>query len=93
MTRPADHDAAGYRPINCEFHDVLEALATKRQSTTIAFVDASGGDVQTRSGAIVDVYARDGADWLQLSCGDVVRLDRVLSAGGETQAHYPAEPP
>jgi len=30
-----------YRPINCEFHDVLEATATSQRRVTIVYVDAA----------------------------------------------------
>jgi Rho-binding antiterminator len=71
-----------YIPINCEFHDVLESLATTGASATIVFRNESG-TIERRSAAIADVYARDGEEFLVLDTGERLRLDRLLEVDGE----------
>lgn len=70
--------SAHYVPIDCEFHDVLEATATGRRAATVRHLDEDG---QTRitHARIFDLYAKDGVEYLQLEDGHVIRLDRIVS--------------
>lgn len=76
-----------YRPINCEFHDLLEALATTRKPAHIEFLqdDATKGLLV---GQIKDVYARDGVEYLELSSGEKVRLDRLVTVNGSKESDF-----
>lgn len=67
-----------YQPISCDFHDLLEDLATTRRQAQVRFLDDDGA-VQHRHAGVSDVYARDGAEYLLLSNGEQVRLDRLLA--------------
>jgi len=80
-------EPAPYLPINCEFHDLLEALATTRKPAQIGFRDADGA-VQRRTAAITDVFARDGAEYLSMSTGETLRLDQLVEVDGENLADY-----
>lgn len=77
MTSNAPH----YNPISCEFHDVLEALATVRRPASISFHDDDGA-LQQRTAIIHDVYSRDGAEYLSLSSGETLRLDQLVEVDG-----------
>lgn len=79
-----------YIPVSCEFHDRLEDLATLRKQASISFVD-DGGAPQQRSAVIQDVFARQGADYVTLSSGDTVRLDRLLEVDGYKLADFPPD--
>jgi Rho-binding antiterminator len=81
---------ASYAPISCSFHDGLEALATTRKQASIAFRTQSG-ETQIRDAAIVDLFSRDGAEYVVLSTGETIRLDRLLAVDGV--ALDLAEPP
>lgn len=83
MTKPP----VSYSPINCEFHDVIEATATRRHAAAIRFVDEDGVP-RDRHARIVTVFARAGAEWLELDTGEHIRLDRLLSIDGEQLADY-----
>lgn len=83
MTIPPD----AYIPINCEFHDLLEALATTQKPAQVGFRDAEGAE-QHRTATIVDVYARDGAEYISLSTGETLRLDQLLKVDGENLGDY-----
>ena len=80
-------DPSGYQPINCEFHDLLESLATTRKPARIAFVAADGATVH-RNASVVDVFAREGAEYLSLSSGEILRLDRLVEVDGQRLADY-----
>ena len=67
----------GYQPISCAFHDVLEANATMRKPVQIRFRGDDGG-VQERHAIVKDVFAREGSEFVALSTGETVRLDRLI---------------
>lgn len=73
----ARHDAHSYEPVDCDFHDVLEAAATQR---TQVEVTARGGQGETERhvATISDVYTRDGAEYVDLSDGSTIRLDHLV---------------
>ncbi len=76
-----------YQPINCEFHDLLEDLATVRKRTRITFLGA-GGDRQHRDAVVTDVYAREGAEYLSMDSGEILRLDQLVEVDGARLADY-----
>lgn len=86
--RPADavtsNPAPGepYVPIDCSIHDRLEALATLRRRSVIAHRTRDGGIARVEA-RIVDVYTRDGAEWIALEGGEVLRLDTLVEVDGE----------
>lgn len=80
--------SAPYTPINCEFHDVLEATATRRASTVIRFID-DDGHAQVRDTRIVTLSARDGIEYVELGTGERVRLDRLVAIDGTALADFP----
>jgi Rho-binding antiterminator len=69
-----------YQSISCSYYDQLEAYATQRTRCSIVFTlnDAE----QTTNGTIVDLFARDGAEYLKLDNGTVIRLDHIVSVNG-----------
>jgi Rho-binding antiterminator len=67
-----------YIPVNCDFHDELEALATLRQECRIAYRRAADEVVEVQ-GRIVDIYAANKADFLKLKDGTEIRLDKIVS--------------
>ncbi|KRA51032.1 hypothetical protein ASD77_15480 [Pseudoxanthomonas sp. Root65] len=76
-----------YVPINCEFHDVLEATATRRATVVIRFLDDAGLP-QQRDTRIVTLSARDGIEYAELATGERVRLDRLLDVDGTALADF-----
>ena len=54
-----------YCLVDCGFHDQLEALATLRQTCQIFYRTVTGEVVEVQD-QIVDVYAANQADFLQL---------------------------
>jgi Rho-binding antiterminator len=70
-----------YIPINCEFHDRLEDLATVRKVASIHYRDNDGAAKQ-RDAVIKDVFARGGEEYVVLSTGEQVRLDHLIEIDG-----------
>lgn len=70
-----------YRPIDCALHDRLEAAATLGRTVRIAF-RTEGDGVEAIEDRIVDVFARDGAEFVRTAGGRVIRLDRLESVDG-----------
>ncbi|WP_372012772.1 hypothetical protein [Pseudoxanthomonas sp. 10H] len=80
MSRP-------YVPINCEFHDVLEATAIRRRLASFTLRD-DGGAHRTLLARIADLHARDGAEYMRLDDGSEVRLDRIAAVDGIEAARF-----
>ncbi len=74
MSRP-------YVPINCEFHDVLEAVATQRRVVAIVIEDEHG-EASTLQARIVDITAHAGVETMRLDDDRQVRLDAIVSVDG-----------
>ncbi len=76
-----------YEPISCEFHDLLEVHATTRKPAQIHFLDRDG-TLQNRHATIIDVFAKQGADYLTLSTGETLRLDQLIEVDDAKLADY-----
>ena len=74
-----------YKPISCEFHDLLESLATTHKRAQIVFRNKAG-QVERREAAIADLHARDGEEFVVFDSGDTLRLDQLLEIDGEKLA-------
>ncbi len=73
-----------YTPVSCELYDQLEAIATLHRTAKITYHNAADEKKHIES-KIVDVYAKDGADYCKLGDDTIIRLDRLaaIEAGGE----------
>jgi Rho-binding antiterminator len=81
MTQPTD-----YTPINCNFYDELEALATLRKSCVIEFEQE--GQTLSLQGVIVDLWNLEKVEYLKMQSGEVIRLDKLLSVDGKRPGNY-----
>lgn len=71
-----------YEPIDCSLHDELEARATRGTRCAIRFRGETDGDTRQVTDRIVDVFARDGEEFIRLSSGEEIRLDRLVAVDG-----------
>lgn len=69
-----------YQKISCSYYDQLEALATKRSRCVILFWHEE--KEESAEGTIDDLFSRDGAEYLKLDKGLIIRLDRLISVNG-----------
>ena len=80
-------NATDYKPISCDFHDVLEAAAMSHKTVHVRFLDEEGS-LQHRSATLVDVFSRSGAEYLSISTGETVRLDRLIEVDRSKLADF-----
>ncbi|MUL38578.1 hypothetical protein [Gloeocapsopsis dulcis] len=71
-----------YIPVNCDFYNQLEALATLRQESQIVYQNAKG-ELAKVQGRIVDVYAKHKVEFLKADSGTTIRLDRIISVNDQ----------
>ncbi len=76
-----------YKPISCEFHEVLESLATTRKTANVEYRDTDGV-LRESSAMIRDLYVRDNAEYLALSSGETLRLDQIVAVNGARLANF-----
>ncbi len=70
-----------YQPIDCNYYDELEALATLRREVPIEYRDVNGQKQNTQS-VIVDFFIREKVEFLKLYNGLTIRLDDLLMVNG-----------
>lgn len=76
-----------YRPIDCGLHDGLLALATRGTRIRLRYRGDAGGR-EEMEGKIVDVFTRDGAEWLRMQ-GVPGHPPGGVDAGGEVGGARP----
>ena len=69
-----------YTPIACQFYDVLELTASRKQKTVIAFFNESK-KVETLETQIKTLVTRNKEEFVVLENDQEVRLDQILSVG------------
>jgi transcriptional antiterminator Rof (Rho-off) len=71
---------ASYRPISCIQHERLEFAVLRR--TPLLLTYQAGGEPITARVKVLDVFTRDGAEWLSFSDESgkraVIRLDQIV---------------
>jgi transcriptional antiterminator Rof (Rho-off) len=67
-----------YKQIDCSLHDIVEDRIVRRVVCEMVYRLEGNGVEQRYSGKLLDVYARDGAEFVLLEGEERVRLDWVL---------------
>jgi Rho-binding antiterminator len=70
-----------YNPINCDFYDELEALATIGKRVSIVFLDGSAKVAV--QGVIRDLFTMESIEYMKLDSGLVIRLDKLVGIDGK----------
>ncbi len=76
-----------YQPINCDFYDELEALATLKRKCDIIFRSEDGGTIVIK-GRIVDLFTKEKVEFMKLESGLEIRLDKLIEVDGKKAAYY-----
>lgn len=76
-----------YEPISCDFHDILEATATRKTVARVVFKDMDG-IVRQRDARITDLETRADGEYMTLESGESIRFDRIVSIDGVALAGY-----
>jgi Rho-binding antiterminator len=67
-----------YTPIDCTFHDRIEALATTRRRVLLELDAGQPGGKTVAEGVIADIWtAPSKEEFLRLDDGETIRLDRI----------------
>ena len=69
-----------YKPFDCSLHDELESAATLRRTVSIVY-ETSEESLEVKD-RIVDVFSKDGEEFIRLASGLTIRLDRIISFEG-----------
>lgn len=67
-----------YRPIDCNFYDELEAIATLGREAHLLYKKADGTSGEA-VGKIVNLFAKNKEEFLVLDTGFELRLDHLIS--------------
>ena len=70
-----------YSPIDCGLHDELQLRVMRGREVGLVWDDATGA-IQQRRSRLVDVFSRDGVEYLRLDDGSEIRLDRLREVDG-----------
>lgn len=71
-----------YQPINCNYYDELEAMATLRKLVKIEYYNETG-DTLEQEGQIVDFQIKDRIEYMILKSGNEIRLDYLIAVDGK----------
>lgn len=66
-----------YKPISCDFHELLLAKATLKERCYIVYT-SSAEEIKIES-IIIDVYTKSGEEFMLLENGTIIRLDHIIS--------------
>ncbi len=69
-----------YQSIACSLYDNLESFATRKTRCIVVYKIKNAE--QTTESIIVDLFARDGAEFLKLENGTIIRLDDLITVNG-----------
>lgn len=70
-----------YKPINCNFYDILEATAVRQKVAKIEYT--VGEEVKTIHSKILDLYTRESIEYAVLENDLTIRLDQLVSVDDE----------
>ncbi len=76
-----------YKPVSCDFHDELEAMATMNKTCDIRFKGENDG-VSSIKARIADLYTQDHVEYLKTDSGVEIRLDKLIEVDGKRSADY-----
>lgn len=74
-------DNKPYTPIACHVYDALEVAAMRRRQVTLTIASETGD--ATITDIILDLWARDGVEYIKLGDGSVFRLDDLRAVDGQ----------
>jgi Rho-binding antiterminator len=76
-----------YTPIDCNFHDILEANAVLKKIVIVEYLDDSG-NVQTTEQRIVDLFVKNKIEFMKLENDLEIRLDYLKSVDGKVLSGF-----
>ena len=77
-----------YTPINCQFYDELEALATTGTRCQLVYRTEPDSPPITYQGIITDLFTEEKVEYLRLVDGFTLRLDQLLAVDNKEARDY-----
>lgn len=71
-----------YIPIDCSYYDRLEANAVKKVICEIVYRSTNDAPDIQQQAVITNVFSRNKEEFISLSTGEEIRLDRLMSVNG-----------
>ncbi len=79
--------AKKYIPIDCSYHDmIIECIVFKKRLT---LVYDNHGSPQTIKTTLLDVFTKNGEEFIKLDSGALIRLDYIISIDGNLRPEAP----
>lgn len=75
-------------PIDTGFRQVIESLTAQRKYVGIHYIS----DIQELlnvTAIIKEIYSKEGIEYVKLSTGEEIRLDKIVRADGHGSPDYP----
>lgn len=76
-------DRKTYNPIDCNYYDHLEALATLRKRVRVEYEGERGAASVLESALIVDLQTRNKEEFMILDSKEEIRLDKLIAVDGK----------
>jgi len=73
--------AEKYIPIDCNYYDRLLEVITRRQEALLVYRNLENVPIAVTT-SFFDIYTKAGEEFLQLTDGTVIRLDKIISLNG-----------
>jgi Rho-binding antiterminator len=73
--------AEKYIPIDCNYYDRLLEIITRRQEALLVYRNLENVPIAVNT-SFFDIYTKAGEEFLQLTDGTVIRLDKIISLNG-----------
>ncbi len=79
-----------YTPISCDYHSIIEHYATKKIFCRLQYY-TDINEFITISTLITDVYTKSGSEFIEISDGTVIRLDKIVRIDDKPSPGYSDE--
>jgi len=76
-----------YIPISCSYYDELEAISTLKEMVVIEYFNDDNKPT-TVAGRIVNLYTKQKQEFVELSNGNIIRLDKLIAVNGKVSKGY-----
>jgi Rho-binding antiterminator len=73
--------AEKYTPIDCNYYDLLLDVIKRKQEILLVYNNLENVPIAVTA-KFFDIYTKEGEEFLQLTDGMVIRLDKIISLNG-----------
>ena len=70
--------AEKYTPIDCNYYDLLLDVINRKQETLLVYNNLENVPIAVTA-KFFDIYTKEGEEFLQLTDGMVIKLDKIIS--------------